>query len=103
MPTATQRKAARRELVEHFVHLAENAGLDVAERFLSNAETSFSEIARQPRMGAPLKFKHQGNRHPPDERAGHTTRPGSAGLAFILFGAQRPAGLGCSCQTLPSP
>ena len=35
MPTVTQREAARRDLVEHFVYLAENAGMDVAERFLS--------------------------------------------------------------------
>ena len=46
MPTVTQREAARRDLVEHFVYLAENAGLDVAERFLSNAEASFTELAR---------------------------------------------------------
>lgn len=58
MPTVTQREAARRDLVEHFVYLAENAGLAVAERFLTNAETSFNELARQPRMGAPLTLKH---------------------------------------------
>jgi len=32
-----QRAAARRDLVEHFVHLAENAGLHTAERFLKDA------------------------------------------------------------------
>ncbi len=37
MPPVTQRAAARRDLVEHFVHLAENAGLDVAERFFGSA------------------------------------------------------------------
>ena len=58
MPTVTQREAARRDLVEHFVYLAENAGMDVAERFLSNAGASFTELARQPRMGAPLTLKH---------------------------------------------
>ena len=31
MPLVTKRAAARRDLVEHFVHLAENAGLDVAD------------------------------------------------------------------------
>ena len=30
----------------------------MAERFLSNAEASFTELARQPRMGAPLTLKH---------------------------------------------
>lgn len=58
MPTVTQREAARRDLVEHFVYLAENAGLDVAERFLTNAEASFNDLAQQPRIGAPLTLKH---------------------------------------------
>jgi toxin ParE1/3/4 len=58
MPTVTQREAARRDLVEHFVYLAENAGLDLAERFLTNAEASFNDLAQQPRIGAPLTLKH---------------------------------------------
>jgi toxin ParE1/3/4 len=58
MPTVTQREAARRDLVEHFVYLAENAGLDVTERFLTNAEASFNDLAQQPRIGAPLTLKH---------------------------------------------
>ena len=58
MPTVTQREAARRDLVEHFVYLAEEAGLDVAERFLTNAEASFNDRAQQPKMGAPLTLKH---------------------------------------------
>ena len=44
--------------MEHFVYLVENAGLEVAERFMSNAEASFTELARQPKIGAPLKLKH---------------------------------------------
>ena len=58
MPTVTKREAARRDLVEHFVYLAEEAGLDVAERFLANAEASFNDLAQQPEMGAPLTLKH---------------------------------------------
>ncbi len=58
IPTVTQREAARRDLVGHFVYLAENAGLDMAERFLSNAEASFSELAQQPKIGAPLTLTH---------------------------------------------
>jgi len=58
MPTVYQRAAARDDLVEHFVYLAENAGLNVAERFLSNAEASFSDLAQQPKMGAQLKLKN---------------------------------------------
>ena len=48
MPVVTQREAARRDLVEHYVYLVENASPDVAERFLINAEASFIDLARQP-------------------------------------------------------
>ena len=58
MPTVTKREAARRDLVEHFVYLAENTGLEVAERFLSKAEASFQDLAQQPWMGAPLTLRH---------------------------------------------
>lgn len=58
MPTITQRDAARRDLIEHFVYLAEAAGLDRAERFLTRAEASFDELALHPKMGAPLGLKH---------------------------------------------
>ena len=58
MPSVSKREAARRDLVEHFVYLAENASLDVADRFLACAETSFADLARQPMMGAPLTLKH---------------------------------------------
>lgn len=43
MPTVYQHAAARRDLVEQFVYLAEEAGLDTAERFLTNAEASFND------------------------------------------------------------
>ncbi len=58
MPKVYLRAAARRDLVEHFVYLAENAGLDTAERFLSHTETSFGDLAEQPLIGAPLVARH---------------------------------------------
>lgn len=58
MPTVYQRAAARRDLVEHFVYLVENASLDTAERFLVNVEASFDDLARQPMMGAPLTLRN---------------------------------------------
>jgi toxin ParE1/3/4 len=57
MPSVSKREAARRDLVEHFVYLAENAGLDLANRFLAQAEATFADLARQPMMGAPLTLK----------------------------------------------
>ena len=58
MPSVQQREAARRDLIEHFVHLAENASIDLAERFLNKAEETFDDLARQPLMGAPLNLKN---------------------------------------------
>ena len=58
MPKVYQRAAARRDLVEHFVYLAEHAGLEVAECFLANAAASFNELSGQPMMGAPLTLRH---------------------------------------------
>jgi len=58
MPKVHQRVAARRDLVEHFVYLAEHASLDTAERFISNAEVSFNTLADQPTMGASVTLKH---------------------------------------------
>ena len=57
MPTVYQREAAKRDLIERFVYLAENAGLDTAERFLANAEASFNDLAGQPMIGAPLVLR----------------------------------------------
>ena len=58
MPAVQIREAARRDLVDHFVYLAENAGMEVAERFLERAESSFGDLAGQPLMGAPLTLNH---------------------------------------------
>lgn len=52
-----KRAAARRDLVQHFVYLAENAGLDTADRFLADAEHAFTDLAEQPAMGSPPTLK----------------------------------------------
>ena len=57
MPKVYQREAARRDLVEHFVYLAENASLDTAERFLAHAEACFDDLAEQPTVGARLTLR----------------------------------------------
>lgn len=54
MAAIFKRPAARRDLVERYVYLAENAGIETAERFLASAEESFAELLFQPRMGIPL-------------------------------------------------
>ena len=55
--TVHKRARANRDLVEHYVYLAETAGIETAERFLSSAERSFRDLARHPEMGAPLALR----------------------------------------------
>ena len=52
-----KRSSAKRDLVEHFVYLVENAGIETAERFLSNTSESFHSLARYPRMGSALALR----------------------------------------------
>lgn len=52
-----KRAAAARDLVEHYVYLAENAGIDTAERFLLGAEKSFYDLSQHPEMGAPISMR----------------------------------------------
>jgi toxin ParE1/3/4 len=52
-----RRAAARRDLVEHYVYLAENAGEDTAERFFAQAEGTFLALADQPQMGSGLTLQ----------------------------------------------
>lgn len=58
MPKVYQHEQAKRDLIEHFVYLADNAGLDVAERFLTNLEADFNELASCPLMGSPLTLRN---------------------------------------------
>ena len=58
MARVYRRAVARRDLIDHYVYLAENAGAATAERFLSQAETSFNSLAEYPEMGVPLKLSH---------------------------------------------
>lgn len=44
-------EAARADLVQHFVYLAEEASEAVADRFLVGVETSFKLLATQPLIG----------------------------------------------------
>jgi toxin ParE1/3/4 len=54
MARVYRRAAARRDLIEHHVYLAETAGEATAERFLDGARTSFEDLAAEPSMGAPV-------------------------------------------------
>ena|SRR5213594_2669211 len=55
MPRAVQRPAARRDFIIHYVYLAENGSLDLAQRFRQAVEAAYNELAEMPGMGAPAK------------------------------------------------
>lgn len=57
MARITQRPAARRDLIQHFVYLAEHAGLETAQRFRQAAEQTYTELANMPQMGVPGKVR----------------------------------------------
>jgi toxin ParE1/3/4 len=57
-PKVYQRTAARRDLIDQFVYLAETAGLDTAEGFLSAARTTSENLAEDPKLGAVLSSRN---------------------------------------------
>jgi toxin ParE1/3/4 len=57
MATVYKRASAGRDMVEDYVYLPEHAGLEVAERFLSSADESFSDLARHPGWGTALSLR----------------------------------------------
>jgi plasmid stabilization system protein ParE len=54
MAAVYKRSRAKRDLVEQYVYLGEHAGIESAERFLTNAFESFSDLANHPHMGVAL-------------------------------------------------
>jgi toxin ParE1/3/4 len=52
--TIRKRASAKRDLIEHYIHLTEHVGEEGAERFLRCVEESFSDLALHPAVGAPL-------------------------------------------------
>lgn len=54
-----KRPAARRDLIDHYVYLAEEAGEDVAERFLVQAERTFIDLAENREVGPVVTSHHE--------------------------------------------
>lgn len=54
-----QRAAARRDLVDHYVYLAEQADESTAERFIAQAEQTFIDLAENREMGLSLRLRDQ--------------------------------------------
>jgi len=58
MARVIKRAAAKRDLTDHFVFLAENASVDVARRFLQSANNAFEELAQMPEIGVSRAFRN---------------------------------------------
>ncbi len=58
MPKTHLRRQARRDLIKHFVYLADTADIATAERFFANAQTSFDLLAKTPLIGSPLTLRN---------------------------------------------
>ncbi|WP_338849215.1 hypothetical protein V8J88_09685 [Massilia sp. W12] len=58
MLAVRQHQEARRDLIRHFVDLAENAGIAVAERFLAGARASFQVLAQRASIGVLLALNN---------------------------------------------
>jgi len=56
MARVIQRVAAKRDLVDHFVFLGENASIEIARRFLRSANRTFEQLAQTPEIGATRNF-----------------------------------------------
>ncbi len=54
MARVLKRKAAKRDLTSQWVWYAENASIEVADRFLGAAEKTLALLSTQPESGAPL-------------------------------------------------
>ncbi|MBK1705098.1 type II toxin-antitoxin system RelE/ParE family toxin [Halochromatium glycolicum] len=63
MARVYQRATARRDLIQHVVHLAETAGDETADRFLTNARSTFADLAEQPQIGAYLNLSNPALKH----------------------------------------
>ena len=58
MSRVLKRAPAKRDLIDHFVFLGENASIDVARRFLKSANSTMEELAQMPEMGASRTFRN---------------------------------------------
>jgi toxin ParE1/3/4 len=56
MARVRKHSRAKRDLVEHYIYLAEHSNEDLADRFLRRAEESFCDLARYPDMGVALNL-----------------------------------------------
>ena len=54
MGIVRKRETAKRDLIEQFVWYAENASIEVAERFLKATDATLDRLAKAPEIGIPV-------------------------------------------------
>ena len=54
-----RRAQAKRDLINHFVYLAEQANIDVARRFLKATDSACRLLAEMPELGPRRRFKRR--------------------------------------------
>jgi toxin ParE1/3/4 len=93
--TVHKRASAKRDLVEQYVYLAEHAGLELAERFLTNAGETFTDLSRNPGMAASCPGARRGWPGCADRVGGfekflifYLPRPGGVSIVRVLHAAQ---------------
>jgi toxin ParE1/3/4 len=59
MTRVIRRRLGRQDLVEIFRHYAREAGLDIADAFLAEAEAAFTQIAAMPQIGTRYEHEHE--------------------------------------------
>jgi toxin ParE1/3/4 len=84
--TVHKRASAKRDLIEHYVYLGEHADFETAERFLANADASFTDLSRNPGMGVPLSLRSP-------KLAGSRKWRVSGFERFLIFYLPRPTGV----------
>jgi len=78
VPRVQKRDAAKRDLIQQWLWYAENGGIEVADRFLMEADKTLNLLATQPEIGAPLFVRRA-------ELQGMRRIPVSGGFEKILL------------------
>ena len=59
MSVVGKREDAKRDLAPQFVWYAENAGIEVAERFLLAVNAALAQLTQSPRVGSPIDPRNE--------------------------------------------
>jgi toxin ParE1/3/4 len=87
MARVVKREAAKRDLIRQCVWYAENASLEVADRFLTAADSTVADVATHPGRGRPVFTRRS------DLQAMRSIPVGDGFEKFLLFYFPMPEGV----------